>query len=134
VPFAFVPVRDLDAIGRARPVASLWEEGFGSDSVGAFLYCRETTVAERHFHARMFAPGSGIVEDPATGSAAAAFAGVIRRFDGPPAGSHHFIIEQGFEMGRHSLIGLEMDMDHGEVVGTRIGGNAVKIAEGEIDA
>src|SRR5581483_4683456 len=67
VPFAVVPVRDPDVIGRARPVPSLWQVGFGSDSVGAFLYCRETAVAGRQFHARMFAPGSGIAEDPATG-------------------------------------------------------------------
>jgi trans-2,3-dihydro-3-hydroxyanthranilate isomerase len=133
VPLAFVPVRDLAVIGRARPVPSLWEEGFGTEIVGAYLYCRETQVPGRHFHARMFAPGSGIGEDPATGAAAAAFVGVIRRFDGPPAGSHHFIIEQGFEMGRPSLIGLEMDLDRGEVVGARVGGDAVKIAEGELD-
>ena len=133
VPFVFVPVRDLAVIARARPVPSLWGEGFGADSVGAFLYCRETQVAGRQFHARMFAPGSGIAEDPATGSAAAAFVGVIRRFDGPPAGSHRFIIEQGFEMGRPSLIGLEIDLDRGEVVAARIAGDAVKIAEGELD-
>jgi trans-2,3-dihydro-3-hydroxyanthranilate isomerase len=133
VPFVFVPVRDLAVIGRARPVRSLWEEGFGAEVVGAFLYCRETQVAGRHFHARMFAPSSGIDEDPATGAAVAAFVGVIRRFDGPPAGSHHFVIEQGFEMGRPSLIGLEMDMDRGEVVGARVGGDAVKIADGELD-
>ncbi len=80
----------------------------------------------------MFAPGSGIVEDPATGSAAAAFAGVIARFDGPPAGSHRYTIEQGFEMGRPSLIELEIDMDGGEVVAARIGGNAVIVAEGTL--
>jgi trans-2,3-dihydro-3-hydroxyanthranilate isomerase len=133
VPLAFVPVRDLAVIGRAQPVPSLWEEGFGTEIVGAYLYCRETQVPGRHFHARMFASGAGIGEDPATGAAAAAFVGVIRRFDGPPAGSHHFIIEQGFEMGRPSLIGLEMDLDRGEVVGARVGGDAVKIAEGELD-
>jgi trans-2,3-dihydro-3-hydroxyanthranilate isomerase len=133
VPLTFVPVRDLAVIGRARPVPTLWEAGFGSDVVGAFLYCRETLVAGHHFHARMFAPGSGIGEDPATGSAAAALVGAIRRFDGPPAGSHHFIIEQGFELGRPSLISLEMDLDRGEVVGARVGGDAVKIADGELD-
>jgi trans-2,3-dihydro-3-hydroxyanthranilate isomerase len=133
LPLTFVPVRDLAVIGRARPVPALWEEGFGTEFVGAYLYCRETQVSGRHFHARMFAPGSGIAEDPATGSAAAALVGVIRRFDGPPAGSHHYVIEQGFEMGRPSLIRLEIDLDRGEVVGARVGGDAVRIAEGELD-
>ena len=42
----------------------------------AFVYCRETAETGHHFHARMFAPNLGLMEDPATGSAAAAFAGV----------------------------------------------------------
>ena len=45
----------------------------------AWLYCRDTESGDHDFHARMFAPGFGIAEDPATGSAAAAFAGVVRQ-------------------------------------------------------
>jgi len=82
------------------------------------------------FHARMFAPESGITEDPATGSAAAAFAGVIRQFDEPTDGTHHYVIEQGFEMGRPSLIHLAIDIAASKVKSSRIGGNAVIVAEG----
>ena len=78
-------------------------------------------------------PGSGIAEDPATGSAAAAFAGVVQRFDAPPAGSHRYVIEQGFEMGRPSLIALEVDIEGGEIAAARIGGDAVIVAEGTLD-
>ena len=133
LPFAFVPVRDLAVIGRARPVPASWQTAFGGEVTGAFLYCRETQTTGHHFHARMFAPGVGVAEDPATGSAAAAFVGVVRRFDALPAGSHHLVIEQGFEMGRPSLIGLEIDIDGGRVDGSRIGGNAVVVAEGMLD-
>ncbi len=56
------------------------------------------------FHARMFAPRIGITEDPATGSAAAAFAGLLGRFGGYGDGEHRVAIEQGYEMGRPSLI------------------------------
>jgi trans-2,3-dihydro-3-hydroxyanthranilate isomerase len=131
--FAFVPVRDLAVIGRARPVNASWQAAFGAEVAGALLYCRETEMTGHHFHARMFAPGAGIAEDPATGAAAAAFVGVVRRFDALPAGSHHLVIEQGFEMGRPSLIGLEIDIDGGKVVASRIGGNAVIVAEGALD-
>jgi trans-2,3-dihydro-3-hydroxyanthranilate isomerase len=86
----------------------------------------------RQFHARMFAPTLGIAEDPATGSAAAAFAGVVRRFDRLPSGSHRLVIEQGFEMRRPSLITLEIDIEAGEIVAARIGGDAVIIAEGTL--
>ena len=130
--FAFVPVRDLDAIARARPNEAAWEAAFGNGMVGAYLYCRETKGSGHQFHARMFAPQAGIAEDPATGSAVAAFAGVIQRFDALPSGSHHFIIEQGFEMGRPSLIGLEIDVEDGRTVASRIGGDAVIVAEGTL--
>jgi trans-2,3-dihydro-3-hydroxyanthranilate isomerase len=132
VPFMFVPVSGLDAIGNASPNTASWATAFGSASAGAWLYCRETEGSDRHFHARMFAPGFGIAEDPATGSAAAAFAGVVSQFDAPPSGSYRYVIEQGFEMGRPSLMTLEMDIAGGDIVAVRIGGNAVVVAEGTL--
>ena len=72
----------------------------------AFLYCGESAEPGHDFHARMFAPKMGVTEDPATGSAAAAFAGVLARFAGLPDGEHTMVIEQGYEMGRPSLIHL----------------------------
>jgi trans-2,3-dihydro-3-hydroxyanthranilate isomerase len=133
VPYSFVPVRDLGAIGKAKANHAAWQAAFGK-SGAAFLYCREVTESGRHFHARMFAPELGITEDPATGSAVAALAGVIAKFDQPPGGSHRYVIEQGFEMGRPSLISLEVDMDGGVVAEGRIGGEAVVVARGTLDA
>ena len=52
----------------------------------AYVYCRETVGHDCDFHARMFAPDAGIAEDPATGSAAAAFAGAVMHFDQPRDG------------------------------------------------
>ena len=132
--FLFVPVRDLSAVARARAHAAAWPAAFGAtDLIGAFVYCRETAAVGRHFHARMFAPDVGVAEDPATGSAVAAFAGVIRRFETPPAGSHRYFVEQGFEMGRPSLIGLEIDVHGDEIQTVRIGGDAVVVAEGTLN-
>jgi trans-2,3-dihydro-3-hydroxyanthranilate isomerase len=132
VSFAFVPVRDLKTIAQAAPIGSLWQSAFG-DLLGTFVYCRDATSKSRHFHARMFAPGAGIAEDPATGSAVAALAGVIARFDQPPGGSHRYVVEQGFEMGRPSVIGLEIDMDGGEPAAVRISGDAVIVGRGTLD-
>ena len=68
-PFSFVPVRDLDALSRAKPVAAMWKAGFGKeDHNHAYIYCRETRSHDSAFHARLFAPDMGIPEDPATGS------------------------------------------------------------------
>ena len=132
LPYAFVPVRSLAAMGRARAVLSRWDRTFENGGA-AYLYCRETRHTTSHFHARMFDPGHGISEDPATGSAAAAFAAVIHRFDAPGPGDHRYVIEQGFEMGRPSIIYLSLAMD-GSALGTvRIGGHAVPVSSGQIE-
>lgn len=133
VSFTFVPVAGLDAIARAAPVMSAWIPGFGhSDHPGVFVYCRESLQHDSAFHARMFAPTMGINEDPATGSAAAAFAGAVKEFDDLPDGTHVARIEQGFEMGRPSLIDLEIDVLNGKLHAERIGGDAVVVARGEL--
>lgn len=133
LPYNFIPVRSLAAIRRSRSVTSRWTQAFGPAGA-AYLYCRETEHNSAHFHARMFDPGHGIPEDPATGSAAAAFAGVIARFDEPPGGEHRYGIEQGFEMGRPSRIQLSILMNDGALQTVRIGGHAVRVMDGEMEA
>jgi trans-2,3-dihydro-3-hydroxyanthranilate isomerase len=131
-PFLFVPVRSLEAIGSARPVLERWDaslHGIGA----AFLYCRETVHAASRFHARMFAPGMGMPEDPATGSAAVSLAAVIQRFDQPPGGEHRYCIEQGFEMGRPSFIHLSIAVSGDQLNSVRIAGHAVRVTDGEIE-
>lgn len=139
VPFAFVPLADLDAMDRVKFDKATWRgllagaDG-GAEAYGVFLYCRETVRHDSAFHARMFDVAFGIDEDPATGSAAAAFAGVVTRFDTPTPGTHHVAIEQGFEMGRPSLIDLTITIDAGALTSMRIGGAAVRVAEGVLVA
>jgi trans-2,3-dihydro-3-hydroxyanthranilate isomerase len=82
----------------------------------------------------MFAPSFGIIEDPATGSAAAAFAGVLARCERLADGAHDFAIEQGYEMGRPSLIELSISIKQGKLMSAAIAGEAVVVAEGTIEA
>lgn len=133
VPFTFVPVHDLEVIARARPIRELWKSAFSDGRPGSvFVYCRESVKHDAAFHARMFAPEFGIDEDPATGSAVAAFAGVVQRFDEPTDGRHVLPVEQGIEMGRPSLIRLELEVEGGALKAVRIGGHAVLVAEGDL--
>lgn len=76
----------------------------------------------RHFQARDPFPVGGVVEDPATGAAAAAFGGYLR--DIGYATSGKIIIEQGVDLGRPSR--LEVDLDP-EATGIRVTGAAVPI-------
>jgi trans-2,3-dihydro-3-hydroxyanthranilate isomerase len=129
--FVFVPVASLEAIAKAQVAMQHWATAFkGGAPTGMFLYCRQAVHMTSAFHARMFAPHMGVPEDPATGSAAAAFAGVIHRFDALPDGLHKRAIEQGYEMGRPSQIHIETDMKGGAITGVRVGGGAVRVTEG----
>lgn len=132
-PFTFVPLDGLDAIQRCRVDLARFDEVFrSSGAAAAFVFCRESIGRDVDFHARMFAPSMGPIEDPATGSAVAAFAGYLvahRRFDD---GDHVIRVEQGIEMGRPSLIELRMRLSGGRLATASIGGSAVTTCEGTL--
>jgi trans-2,3-dihydro-3-hydroxyanthranilate isomerase len=133
-PFTIVPVRGLDAMARCRPDMTHFEAAFGGGFAAPFVVCRETAEPGNSFHARMFAPGVGVAEDPATGSAAAAFAGYLAVHGGYADGEHTVRIEQGYEMGRPSLMELALRIAGGKLTGASIGGGAVVVSEGTIEA
>jgi trans-2,3-dihydro-3-hydroxyanthranilate isomerase len=133
VPIAFAPVSGLAAIARCRPdTAQIAAALADSGARAVFVFCRETAEPASSFHARMFAPGLGITEDPATGAAVAAFAGVLTRFD-PQDGERTLVVEQGYEMGRPSRITLTLSTASARIDGASIGGDAVVVSEGVID-
>jgi trans-2,3-dihydro-3-hydroxyanthranilate isomerase len=81
----------------------------------------------------MFASAWGVYEDPATGAAVAAFAAVVQAFDRPRDGEHMLTIEQGFEMGRPSLIALGLVIEDGALAFATIGGSVVIVSSGSLD-
>lgn len=137
VPYVCIPVRDLAALGRARLNIDGWVRLIGADdgrSAAAYVYC-PTSADGLAYRSRMFAGHHGLVEDPATGSAAAAFAGAVMRWERPGEGTRAIGIEQGVEMGRPSQIRLELVVGAGGALeAARIGGFAVKVAEGTLFA
>lgn len=135
VPYSFVLLKNLDAVSRCRPDPLSFEKVFGINGPAmVYPFCKQTAEAGRDFHGRMFAPGNGIPEDPATGSAAAAFAGLLAASGRYPDGEHTLRIEQGYEMGRPSLIELGLSLRGGKLISASIGGSAVVVTEGAIDA
>lgn len=132
-PLAFVPLRSLDAVRRSRADLSRWDTAFAGNT-GAFIFCGETVERTNAFHARMFAPSFGIAEDPATGSAVAALAGIIAAQGEVTDGDHEFVIEQGYEMGRPSLITLSLVLQGRKLTAASIAGDAVIVSEGMIEA
>lgn len=135
VAYTFVPVRSLAAVARARPDAAAFEKVFGIGGPAmVYVMCTQTADPDHHLHARMFAPGNGIAEDPATGSAVAAFAGLYAAHRELSDGEHRLVIEQGYEMGRPSLMNLSLTIANGLLTAASIGGDAVVVTEGEIEA
>jgi trans-2,3-dihydro-3-hydroxyanthranilate isomerase len=135
VPYTTVPLKSLEALARAKSVATPeFEAAFGGVSHPcAWLYVK--TGGDAHtttWRARMFAPLIGIAEDPATGSAAASFAGVIKQFEPPLDGMRQHVIMQGVEMGRPSEIVLTLDVEKGILHEATIGGEAVIVSEGTL--
>jgi trans-2,3-dihydro-3-hydroxyanthranilate isomerase len=133
--FTFVPVRTIDAVRHCRIDDARWDAAFETGgSSQAYVFSAETADEAHDFHARMFAPKAGVREDPATGSAAAAFAGFCSSELSLDDGEHHFVIEQGYEMGRPSLIELGVTMRGGALASATVGGPAIIVTEGTIEA
>lgn len=132
-PYVLVPVKNMIAAAKVVVDPAFVEDHMqmvDGRAIPFYIYTRETRLYESNYHARMFTSGKHIYEDPATGSAVAAFAGAIHAFDRPVDGLTQLWIEQGIQMGRPSRIRLELDVTGKKLTGARIGGNAVKVAEG----
>jgi trans-2,3-dihydro-3-hydroxyanthranilate isomerase len=130
--FTMMPVASIEALGRARAqLGAAFDLAFaGPEPTAAYLYAPD---GPQRWRTRMFAPSMGIAEDPATGGAAAGFAGVIMAFEGPTNGEHQHIITQGVEMGRPSEIILTLRVERGRLAEASIGGTAVILSEGTLD-
>lgn len=138
MPQLMVPIKSLARLkalpsgGAGASLASLLRE-MGTDC--AMCYTTETERPGATVHCRMFAPGLGVPEDPATGSAAGALGcylvwhGQVRPHDGVA----RVTVEQGIEIGRPSLIHVEIAVGNGgEITEVRVGGEAVTVITGEV--
>ncbi len=131
-PFLLAKVKDRAALARSRiNLAALdqIDDLFAKEP----LVFTEDAANGVDYQARMYAPLSGIPEDPATGSAAAALAGWLGVHDAMQDGTFKRVIAQGIEMGRPSRLEIEVDKQDGKVTDVRVTGSAVLISEGEIE-
>lgn len=137
VPFLIVPLATRDAVRRARLRHDAWERLLAPAwAQSVFLFAAQDVQAGPHhpIRARMFAPELGVVEDPATGSAAVAFAAYLASRSDTSDGTLRWTIEQGVEMGRPSTLHVEAEKRDGGIGAVRVAGAAVRIGEGELSA
>lgn len=130
VPFLVVPVRDLAAMARICPDNTVIQRALADYPTQAvYAAARE---ADDVWRVRCFVPHLGVAEDPATGSAAAAFAGWLNARAPAGNGSLKQRLNQGVEMGRPSEVALEIDRAGGRVTAVRVGGASVMMSEGTL--
>jgi len=132
LPFAFVPVRDRGAVARSRIRLDQWEKHLaGTQGEAVMIFAMDAEEAGHDVHARMYGPGAiNVPEDPATGSACAALGGYLAARARPGDGTLRWVVEQGYEMGRPSLIEIEADRSGQQVTAVRVGGDSVLVSEG----
>lgn len=134
VPFLLVAVRDRAALGRVLLDRARWDTLLARAwAPHVFCFTTDPELPGSQLRARMFAPAMGIAEDPATGAAATALAGHLAATDPTPDGTLRWVIEQGFEMGRPSLLETEVDKRGGAVVAVRVGGSTVLVSDGTME-
>lgn len=131
VPYAFLSVRP-DAVTRAELDATAVRAAT-RDLNGLAVVAFDPS--SWHAHMRMFAPGAGVDEDPATGSAAVAL-GVFLVDRGVLAadGQTGFTVAQGAEMGRPSQLQVLVHAHAGAAAQTSVRGGVAAVACGELVA
>jgi trans-2,3-dihydro-3-hydroxyanthranilate isomerase len=138
--FVHVPVTD-DAVARAVPsgrpfgpfAERLAEVGVVRDLIDAVnLYAVSGQAPSLGVHSRVFVPGQGVPEDPATGSAAAGLGMALVATRLLPDGGT-YAITQGVEMGRPSSLGGRVEAADGVATRCHVSGQVRPVATGEIE-
>jgi len=135
VPFLFVPINSIAAMERIRFRADIWERvlrGWAAESV--FVFAKGGRFAGSEVHSRMFAPGLGVSEDPATGGASGPLGCYLVRYRVILSeGELLCVSEQGVEMGRPSFLKIRIGHTHGEITDVRVGGNCHYMGSGVLE-
>lgn len=134
LPFLCVELRDRDALTHSQVRVDSWMAYSERARCNAIhLYTRDTGTDEFDVRCRMYATMGSVREDPATGSANCALAGLLASLATESSGTFTYRIAQGMEMGRPSALFACAEKRQGSVAEVRIGGASVSVAEGFMD-
>jgi trans-2,3-dihydro-3-hydroxyanthranilate isomerase len=136
VPFLFVPLAsrgDVDAASLSADRFCHLKRAAGFDANGVFLFSREPGPDGATVYSRMFAPGLGVAEDPATGSASGPLGCYLVAHDViPPDKAGSILSLQGVKMGRPSHVHISIGVNDGTIQSVRVGGASVLAGEGTL--
>jgi trans-2,3-dihydro-3-hydroxyanthranilate isomerase len=131
LPFMIVPLKTLRAVKKARVNRDVFFELIeNTEAKAPLIFCPETYEKKNDLNCRVFVDYYNIPEDPATGSANGCLAGYLvkHRYFGETR--IHVRVEQGYEIGRPSLLYLKAE-ENRDVIDVLVGGKVFRIAEGE---
>ncbi|MCO8253127.1 PhzF family phenazine biosynthesis protein [Haladaptatus sp. AB618] len=132
LPTLVVPLRSLEAVRRAEtnhdPYYEEFIEPYGGHNIVLFA---PETEDENDIHARVFADYAGIPEDPATGSSNGCLAAWLVEHEYFDTSEIDVRVEQGYEMGRPSLLHLRASRAD-DVIDVEVGGRVIPVAEGRL--
>jgi trans-2,3-dihydro-3-hydroxyanthranilate isomerase len=131
LPALIVPLKNLDALRRCKVDWERFTEVAGSGK-NLYVFCPEShDDGPGNLSARMFANDLGVPEDPATGSAAGCLAAYLLEHGYLGTDSVDVRVEQGYEIGRPSLLYLRAARD-GDEMRIDVGGKVQMVARGEL--
>ena len=132
LPFFIVPLKNIAALKKAKTNT---EKYFGliehTEAKGILIFCPETHEVGNDISVRVFVDYYGVPEDPATGSANGCLAGYLAQHRYFGQDDINIRAEQGYEIGRPSLILLRAKK-RGDGIDVFVGGSAVIVARGEL--
>ncbi|HEV7278547.1 MAG TPA: PhzF family phenazine biosynthesis protein [Devosiaceae bacterium] len=131
VTFYLVPVRNATVLKKLRLERRGWNDVFPLGHNAVYVFTETPDEPANQLAARMFSPGMGFGEDPATGGAAAALIGLLAEHATP--GQTDFVLRQGHEIGRPSRISIQLRKEGETLTHGGIGGHAVIVGEGVLD-
>jgi trans-2,3-dihydro-3-hydroxyanthranilate isomerase len=137
VPFVFIPLATRAEVDAASPNLDAFNRlctTAGVDDHAMFVFSREAGPDGATVYSRMFAPGLGVHEDPATGSASGPLGCyLVRHGVVPPDQAGTILSLQGVKMGRPSRVHMAIGLDGGDITRVQVGGEAVLVGEGYLE-
>ena len=136
--FLIIPVRTRAAVDAAEAdVAALrrLKSAFPARHVGALFFTTEPVDPGTLAYSRMFAPSAGVIEDPATGSAAGPLGCYLVKHGQASRDQMRDMVNlQGVAMGRPSRLHMRITQDgNGAITRVQVGGKSIRVGEGTID-
>jgi len=131
--YTLIPVQNRDVLTNLKVDRRGWAQNFGRHNSAIYVFAATEEMATSDFAARMFQPTLPGGEDAATGSAAAALIGLIAEHEKESTGQKRYFVRQGTEMGRPSLIEMQVGLTNGVLTHAGIGGKAIIFAQGSFE-